>query len=48
MVLITASALDAENRLVKTGVLAKRGEERTITRWKPTADYLTEKIDGHR
>jgi len=32
---------------VRIGVLAKRGEERTITQWGPTADYLSREIPGY-
>ncbi len=31
---------------VKIGVLAKRGAEQCLKQWGPTADYLTENIDG--
>jgi PAS domain S-box-containing protein len=33
---------------VRIGVLAKRGDELTIQRWQPTADYLTQQIPQHR
>ena len=33
---------------VVIGVLAKRGSEHTLKKWGPTADYLSEKIPGHR
>ena len=29
---------------IRIGVLAKRGEEKTIQRWQPTADYLSQEI----
>lgn len=32
---------------VRIGVLAKRGDERTQSRWQPTADYLGEQIPGY-
>lgn len=33
---------------VRIGVLAKRGAELSTTRWQPTADYLSERLPGHR
>jgi len=33
---------------VRIGVLAKRGDERTVQRWQPTADYLSRQIPKHR
>jgi len=33
---------------VRIGVLAKRGDERTLQRWQPTADYLSGQIPKHR
>lgn len=35
-----------EKHTFKIGILAKRGTERCIEKWPPTADYLTNKIDG--
>ena len=32
--------------LVKIGVLAKRGSEKAMEKWGPTADYLTKAIPG--
>ncbi len=32
---------------VAIGVLAKRGEERTLDRWQPMADYLSREIPGY-
>jgi len=32
---------------VKIGVLAKRGAERCLDKWGPTAEYLTSQIPGH-
>lgn len=40
-------AVSAEES-VRIGVLAKRGDQRTINRWQPTADYLGEQIPGYR
>lgn len=39
-------AVDAAET-VRIGVLAKRGEEQTLNRWQPTADYLSREIPGH-
>jgi two-component system, sensor histidine kinase and response regulator len=36
----------AEPSIVKIGVLAIRGSEQSLEKWGPTADYLSEKIDG--
>ncbi|MBE9472904.1 MAG: phosphate/phosphite/phosphonate ABC transporter substrate-binding protein, partial [Chloroflexi bacterium] len=33
---------------IRVGVLAKRGHERCLTQWGPTADYLSEQIPGYR
>lgn len=33
---------------IKIGVLAKRGQERALTNWEPTADYLTASIPGQK
>ncbi len=33
---------------VRIGVLAKRGEEATLSRWQPTADYLSRQIPAYR
>ena len=33
---------------VKIGVLAKRGRDRALAKWQPTADYLTRSIAGYR
>jgi phosphate/phosphite/phosphonate ABC transporter binding protein len=32
---------------VRIGVLAKRGEEQTLARWQPTADYLSREIPAY-
>jgi len=39
--------LTAAVKEVKIGVLAKRGHERCLARWSPTARYLTDKIPNH-
>ena len=43
-----AMAADPDQQAVKIGVLAKRGAAVTLTKWGPTADYLSERIDGRR
>ncbi len=37
-----------EGRVIRLGVLAFRGKMRALSRWTPTAHYLSEKIAGHR
>ncbi|MBW2574453.1 MAG: PhnD/SsuA/transferrin family substrate-binding protein, partial [Deltaproteobacteria bacterium] len=37
---------EAEDNLVKIGVLAKRGPEMCLEKWSPTAEYLSAKIPG--
>jgi PAS domain S-box-containing protein len=41
-------AADKNNKEIRIGVLAKRGDELTIQRWQPTADYLSKEINQHR
>ncbi len=36
-----------ETESVRIGVLAKRGEEQTLARWQPTADYLSREIPAY-
>jgi two-component system sensor histidine kinase TtrS len=43
----TASAA-TQSADVRIGVLAKRGDARTVQRWQATADYLSEQIPGAR
>ncbi|MEA1933063.1 MAG: response regulator [Thermodesulfobacteriota bacterium] len=43
----TPAALGAEVAAVKIGVLAKRGTDRCLEKWVPTAEYLTSHIPGH-
>jgi PAS domain S-box-containing protein len=48
--LLSTSAFTAENdsnQIVRIGVLAKRGSERCIAQWGPTADYLAKAIPGY-
>ena len=42
--LTTAVISHCDNTPVKIGVLARRGPDRCIEKWSPTAQYLTEKI----
>jgi len=47
-VVVCAPALGQEqDATVKIGVLAKRGTERCLEKWAPTAEYLTSQIPGH-
>ena len=44
----SAFAVGSEgNEIVKIGVLAKRGVDQCLERWGPTAEYLSEKNEGH-
>ena len=43
-ILVAVPISQAEDSLVKIGVLAKRGSLRCIENWYPTAEYLTAKI----
>ncbi|MCK4856822.1 MAG: PAS domain S-box protein [candidate division Zixibacteria bacterium] len=43
-VLVAGNAVQAEDSQVKIGVLAKRGFERCLEKWTPTAEYLSEEI----
>ena len=44
--LLISEVFCGEKTLVKIGVLAKRGTERCMERWAPTAEYLSSKIPG--
>lgn len=44
---VNVQATDNVEAEVRIGVLAKRGDELTIQRWQPTADYLTQEIKQH-
>ena len=47
-VAVCAPALGQEqDTAVKIGVLAKRGTERCLEKWGPTAEYLTSQVPGH-
>ncbi len=41
---VCVQAAGQAQRDVRIGVLAKRGDERTLQRWQPTADYLNREI----
>ena len=45
---LVANFACATDSVVKIGVLAKRGVERCLAQWSPTADYLTEAIPGKK
>ncbi len=42
----TASGAEESPELIKIGVLAKRGPERCLEKWGPTAEYLSNEIPG--
>ncbi len=42
-----ASEAETPSKEIFIGVLAKRGTERTLEKWGPTADYLTSQIPGY-
>ncbi len=44
--LVLAIPVTAEDKLIKIGVLAKRGYARCLDQWSPTADYLTQSLPG--
>jgi len=46
LILLKQNICLADEALVKIGVLAKRGTERCLEEWSPTADYLAENIPG--
>ncbi|MBU4414833.1 MAG: PhnD/SsuA/transferrin family substrate-binding protein, partial [Proteobacteria bacterium] len=46
LILLKCNICFGDNGLVKIGVLAKRGTERCLDKWSPTADYLTDNIPG--
>ena len=45
---VSALADDGGQRVVRLGVLAKRGTSRCMEKWGPTADYLSEQIEGYQ
>ncbi len=47
LLFLSSLFLFAELTTVKIGVLAKRGESITHTRWDATAEYLSKQIEGH-
>jgi PAS domain S-box-containing protein len=38
----------SSDEAVRIGILAKRGDEATLNRWRPTAQYLNQEIPGYR
>ena len=45
--LINVSSVQAEDKQVKIGVLAKRGAKHCLQKWSPTAEYLSQNISGY-
>ncbi len=45
--LINVAAVQAEDKQLKIGVLAKRGPEHCLQKWSATADYLSQNIPGY-
>ena len=41
----SAQVTRADEKEIRIGVLAKRGDKKTIQRWQPTADYLSKEIN---
>ena len=46
LILLNHNICHGDESVVKIGVLAKRGVERCLNKWSPTADYLTDNISG--
>ncbi len=44
VILTGAVSLEASDDVIKIGVLAKRGPEKCLKKWMPTAEYLSEKL----
>jgi C4-dicarboxylate-specific signal transduction histidine kinase len=45
---LSSDAIGADQEEVHIGVLSYRGDDKAITRWSATADYLTRNIAGYR
>ncbi|MCD6534668.1 MAG: phosphate/phosphite/phosphonate ABC transporter substrate-binding protein, partial [Deltaproteobacteria bacterium] len=45
--LINVSSVQAEDKQVKIGVLAKRGAKHCLQKWSPTAEYLSRNISNY-
>lgn len=41
------STANSENKVVRVGIMAIRGIDKTRTKWQPTIDYLTQQIPGY-
>ena len=41
------SLVQGHERTIRIGILAKRGVDKTLERWKPMADFLNEKMENH-
>lgn len=48
LILLSSILLFAHDKIVKIGILAKRGENNTYARWNATADYLSQKIKNYQ
>ena len=48
LLLAYPSQAEAEPDPVRIGVLAYRGKSQAVTRWSPTANYLSQALAGHR
>lgn len=48
MILFSSILFCSHAKIVKIGVLAKRGESNTYARWNATADYLSQKISNRQ
>ncbi len=44
---LIVSSVQAEDKQVKIGVLAKRGAKHCLQKWSPTAEYLSQNISGY-
>ncbi len=45
-VCLQTNNLIAQTNTIKIGVLAKRGSEHCLSKWSPTAEYLTRSLPG--
>ena len=44
----SSSSSQESPNLIRIGVLAKRGRDKCLAQWEPTAEYLSNEISGHR
>lgn len=47
LLFIFTALLNAQDEVVKVGVLSKRGDDVTLARWSSTIEYLNSSIDGY-